>query len=142
MIVDRSGDFLRDLARALDQGLGAAALEGEESAVQSMPTQHTQAIGADSKGQVQAYVASRPGNPPHRRTGQLARSVASARLQPGVWGFGTNLKYGRFLELGTGRMAARPFLRPVLVRDRIRMERAFTRAASRSLARSVTSGRA
>lgn len=133
---------MRDVFRAIDDGLRAASLEGEESAVRSMPAMHTQAIGADSKGQVKRYTASQPGNPPHVRTGELRQSIASGRIQPGTWAFGTNKKYGRYLELGTGRMAPRPFLKPVLVRDRVRLEKEFTRAASRSLARGLTRGRA
>ncbi|KKN45136.1 hypothetical protein LCGC14_0685890 [marine sediment metagenome] len=55
--------------------------------------------------------ASGPGEPPHRRTGTLSRSIthevtaATARV-------GTNIKYGKFLETGTSKMAARPYLRP------------------------------
>jgi hypothetical protein len=32
---------------------------------------------------------------------------------------GTNLKYGRYLELGTRKMKPRPYLRPALERNRI-----------------------
>ncbi len=57
--------------------------------------------------------ASAPGEPPHRDTGRLRASIShevdesakTARV-------GTNVKYGKFLELGTSKMAARPYLRP------------------------------
>jgi hypothetical protein len=53
---------------------------------------------------------SAPGEPPHKQTGELLRSVAfevvgmTARV-------GTNKRYGRWLELGTRKIAARPWLR-------------------------------
>ena len=56
---------------------------------------------------------SAPGDPPHKQKGHLRRSVAKevgdteARV-------GTNLLYGRWLELGTPKMAARPWLRRAL----------------------------
>ena len=140
MIVDRSDDFLRDMVKAIDAGLGAAALVGEDAATASMPGAGANAVGKTRTGR-NVYQPSTPGSPPGVRTNRLRASIASQRLQQGVWGFGTNVKYGRHLELGTRRMAARPFLRPVLVRERVGMERAFSRAASRSMARGVTRGR-
>lgn len=53
---------------------------------------------------------SKPGDPPHKQTGHLRRSVA-AEVEGVVGRVGTNLNYGRWLEFGTARMAARPWLR-------------------------------
>lgn len=59
---------------------------------------------------------SQPGEPPRKQTGRLRASVAyevdpeamSARV-------GTNVKYGKYLELGTKRgIAPRPWLRRAL----------------------------
>lgn len=68
--------------------------------------------------------ASAPGSPPHVRTATLTRSIDQENLRtPG--GFtarvGTNVQYGRFLELGTRTMAARPYLRPALDGNRARI---------------------
>lgn len=66
---------------------------------------------------------SKPGEPPHKQTGNLRRSVTyevdardlTARV-------GTNVTYGRHLELGTSRgLAPRPWLRPALSRIRSRV---------------------
>lgn len=75
--------------------------------------------GRDTKGRfVRVYGAnpSKPGQPPHKQTGHLRRSVTyevdrktlTARV-------GTNVEYGKHLELGTKRgLAPRPWLRPAL----------------------------
>lgn len=59
---------------------------------------------------------SRPGEPPHKQTGQLRRSITqqpvTGKLAQRV---GTNIEYGRWLELGTANMAARPWLRRALI---------------------------
>lgn len=71
---------------------------------------------------------SAPGEPPHRRTGRLRASVAREVVREGsatVGRVGTNVKYGRWLELGTSRMAARPWLRRALVEMRPAIMRLF-----------------
>jgi len=56
--------------------------------------------------------ASSPDDFPHKRTGRLRASIAHEvdreNLEARV---GTNLAYGKFLEIGTRFMAARSFLR-------------------------------
>ena len=55
---------------------------------------------------------SAPGEPPRKQTGHLRRSVTREVL-PGdspIARVGTNVKYGRWLELGTSRMQPRPWL--------------------------------
>lgn len=56
---------------------------------------------------------SSPGDPPHKQTGRLIGSIAS-EVSDFVCRVGTNLPYGRFLELSTTKMAARPWLRRAL----------------------------
>lgn len=48
-----------------------------------------------------------------RGTGALAKSVTARHDASGLGGsVGTDLSYGRYLEFGTRRMAARPWLQP------------------------------
>lgn len=57
--------------------------------------------------------ASKPGEPPHRRTGRLWTSMdprVERRNHIVIYGMG----YGRFLEDGTKHMDARPFLEPTI----------------------------
>lgn len=55
---------------------------------------------------------SRPGEPPHKQTGQLRRSVTReiVTIPHVVARVGTNVKYGKWLELGTARILPRPWL--------------------------------
>lgn len=57
---------------------------------------------------------SKPGDPPHLQKGRLRGSIAWELVSQLVGRVGTNLKYGRALELGTSKMAARPWLRRAL----------------------------
>ncbi len=61
--------------------------------------------------------ASKPGEPPHKRTGVLGRSITH-EVGKGYARVGTNLKYGKPLEVGTSKMAARPYLRPAVYKNR------------------------
>lgn len=63
-----------------------------------------------------AHGPSRPGFPPHADTGRLRQSVVLHPASPDnlVARVGTNLIYGKYLELGTKHVAARPFLRKTL----------------------------
>ena len=80
---------------------------------------------------------SKPGEPPKKVTGDLRKTIRkefdSASMTARV---GTNLPYGRYLEMGTGggrltkasggaRMAPRPWLRPTLVNHQGEIKRRF-----------------
>lgn len=60
---------------------------------------------------------SQPGQAPHRQTGELQAGIFSQythdRFQARI---GTMVKQGRFTELGTSKMAMRPWLRSTLSR--------------------------
>lgn len=55
--------------------------------------------------------ASAPGAYPATDTGRLVSSI-KFRGAEGSWIVGTNVKYGAYLEFGTSRMDARPWLMP------------------------------
>lgn len=60
---------------------------------------------------------SRPGRPPHRRTGFLHGNVKAQRKGRTYWI--SVPQYGTFLEGGTSKMAARPFIRRTIHKDRL-----------------------
>jgi hypothetical protein len=59
--------------------------------------------------------ASAPDSPPHLRTGTLQASVGWNPLPGGGAEMGSGLDYAMWLETGTRRMAARPFLAPTVL---------------------------
>ena len=61
--------------------------------------------------------ASLPGSPPHKRTARLQTSITWVLGEDALGlyaAIGTNVEYGRYLEVGTDRMEARPYLKPAL----------------------------
>jgi hypothetical protein len=76
--------------------------------------------GGKSKSRtVYNFTHSAPGNPPFKQKGTLRQRimwelVALALGTTFIGRVGTNYKVGRYLELGTRRMRARPFLRMAL----------------------------
>lgn len=68
---------------------------------------------------VPAPPASKRGEAPHKLTGRLRASIAQSVDADALKAtIGTNLAYGKFLELGTSKMPARPFLRPAVERNK------------------------
>jgi len=90
--------------------LAAAAIQGaaKRGVSRSQPTRGT---GLRKRG----LDPSRPGEYPKRVTGHLMRNInrtfSASELVARV---GTNVKYGRYLELGTRKMARRPWLSKAL----------------------------
>jgi phage gpG-like protein len=78
-------------------------------------------VGRDRKGRfkgsrITGAVRSQPGEPPRKQTGRLRASVTYEVDEATLSGrVGTNVDYGRYLELGTKRgIAPRPWLRRAL----------------------------
>jgi len=76
------------------------------------------------------YQASSPGEPPAQATGALRQSIKGGTEGAGdnLFGYvGTSLDYGRMLEFGTSRMAARPWLRKSFEESSAKVKSIFTR---------------
>ena len=59
------------------------------------------------------HQASSPGNPPALQTGRLMRSITVTLERIALAAeVGTNVEYAKWLEEGTVKMQARPFLKP------------------------------
>ena len=79
-----------------------------------------------SRKTIYNFTHSAPGNPPYKQQGHLRRSIAWEIVNRGeaiTARVGTNLLYGRYLELGTRRMKARPFLRRALAQHQAAIRR-------------------
>lgn len=110
----------------------SSAVKADISQAGTLRYNPTTKSGRPSKSQKAIYnfTHSAPGNPPFSQTKHLRRSIAWELV--GKVGFkfvgrvGTNLKYGRWLELGTRRMKARPYLRRALSLHRSILARILT----------------
>ena len=71
--------------------------------------------GAGEKLEKVGTYASAPGEPPRVQTGRLKASYTH-EMHPAlpIGRVGTNVHYGKTLEFGSRRVAARPHVRPVL----------------------------
>lgn len=58
------------------------------------------------------HVPSAPGEPPNEDTGTLRRNITVTQVGPLHVRIASNAPYSAFLEYGTSRMAARPFMGP------------------------------
>ncbi len=67
---------------------------------------------------IQNHVASAPDEAPAVLTGQLWNSFRTWRHGRDAWAVGPTAEHGMYLELGTRKMAPRPFLKPALERVR------------------------
>ena len=54
------------------------------------------------------------GTTPNIVTGELKESIEAVKIGKLKWGIGSAIKYVSFLEFGTSKMPAKPFLRPML----------------------------
>ena len=128
-------EFRRRLAAcALTVAGHAKRLVGIEGAARSKKGTSRDAKGRFLKGSGKLkYGAnpSEPGEPPHKQTGTLQRSITWEWAGPLSVRVGTNLKYGRWLELGTKLIAARPWLRRALAEMRGRILALLNKPMSR-----------
>lgn len=65
---------------------------------------------------------SKPGEPPRKREGTLHDNITYEMVGPTTARVGTSLDYGYWLEWGTVKMAARPWLRPGLAANAKRIK--------------------
>ncbi|GAH42260.1 unnamed protein product [marine sediment metagenome] len=93
--------------RRLSRRLEKAAFTMAEHAKGKMRPQPTAGHGAKKRG----LAPSREGEYPKRVRGWLRTNIISKLSADGMSAWvGTNVKYGRYLELGTRKMGRRPWL--------------------------------
>lgn len=95
--IDHSGEFLAALAAERKYILEEWGLHGERRA----------------KEEITKAVYDTPQSPSYQRTGNLRNSITHERAVKRVY-IGTVVEYGPFVECGTSKMRARPFLRPAV----------------------------
>ncbi|MFH1633279.1 MAG: HK97-gp10 family putative phage morphogenesis protein [Chloroflexota bacterium] len=141
-----------DFKTKAKKALVAGGLLIEREAKQSMKPGHGRIYKKGKHGTI-SHQASTPGSPPAVDTGRLRGSVSTnwggsgrgngsvdsqASPQDGIGQpakeqsrfvvvVGTNVEYGKFLELGTRHIRARPWLRPALEKMKSHIMREFSR---------------
>jgi hypothetical protein len=93
--------------------------ESKEMIQKSSPTGRTY-----RRGKTVTHRASAPGEPPSTDTGRLVSSIRPAfygEFSAEVGALQNIAKYGGYLETGTSRMGARPWLKPTLENNSSRL---------------------
>uniref|UniRef100_A0A6M3IUY4 Putative tail protein n=1 Tax=viral metagenome TaxID=1070528 RepID=A0A6M3IUY4_9ZZZZ len=105
------------MLRALEQELVIGANELRNRIINSMDTTPKTGRTYPRWGGKKFHIASSPGNPPAVDTGNLKQSIIMDARLPGEVEVGSTITeppYPAYLEEGTSRMAARPWLEPAL----------------------------
>ena len=104
------------------QEINAAAISRGDRALNVMRNCAFEVLGHDGSGRVykNGYVASAPGQPPAPDSGSLRRNWNQQKLIGGNGGgvrihlrLRSQMFYAPFLDLGTRKMAPRPFTKPI-----------------------------
>jgi phage gpG-like protein len=113
-------EFNEELEQSLAKNIEAAAIYFKEKvkrAIGVTGNPYRYAIGAKGPW-YRNENPSAPGYPPHKMLGDLQRSIAHEMSEDKQTAFvGTNLEYGYYLEVGTRKMEARPYLRSTLEKE-------------------------
>ena len=101
----------------------------------TMNTAKTSIQQHQSKGRTYGkHTASVAGNPPNSDTGFLASNIFMVLDADKLGGaVESRADYSGFLEFGTSKMGARPYLQPALEENRPKLKRMFARLRSRSV---------
>lgn len=114
-----SEQLRRNLARLAGSQRRQAQRDGLEAGIRVVETHVKVALQTPGSGEVYtrggiSHRASAPGQPPAIDTGTLINSIEVGEVTPMQAILGVGAEYGEYLEFGTSRMEARPFLRPAM----------------------------
>lgn len=84
-----------------------------------------------AKEEVTRKVYDTPPSPTYVRTGRLRNSIANEHDDTSVY-VGTNVEYAPYVELGTSKMKARPFIGPAISEHISEYEEIFRRILKNS----------
>lgn len=77
------------------------------------------------------HVPSKPGEPPNRDTGDLDRNIETVQVAPLRVEVSSNSAHAVHLEVGTSKMAARPYMQPAARRNKDEVTKLVRDAVSR-----------
>lgn len=109
----RLEQIIRESPDAIDDAVGTMALDGQRMVQQSFNASR----GRRYKRGTVIHIASLPGYPPNVDTGKLMNAIAVRKPGESQRIIHTgDTEYAAWLEFGTSKMAARPFMRPMAKR--------------------------
>lgn len=107
--------LIQQAPAVVDQIMKATAYRVQATSQQSM--QGTKSGRTYRRGRNRLHRASAPGQAPAIDTGMLVNAHAVRQVGPMRYRIEVSTEYALPLEFGTGRMAARPFLRPAVEKE-------------------------
>ena len=122
--------------RAIKDGVKATAFEVRNTAIKSIQElskgELVQRQRQSGRGTYE-HQASRVGDPPNTDTGTLVRSIAAEQDKTDEFSYvvGSSLDYASFLEFGTSKMEARPWLEPALDANKSNLSKNIIKAIKR-----------
>ncbi len=119
MSVRGSEQLRRNLARLAGAERRRAQQDGLEAGIRVVETHVKVNLSQQGSGEIYRrgnveHQASAPGEPPAVDTGNLRSSVMVDDVTPTQATLGVHSDYGEYLEFGTSRMEARPYVRPAI----------------------------
>ena len=115
--IRKLGDSFSD---AVNNGVFLAANEIRTYAIKSIQEQSPGKSVKRSRqgGGTYPHVAASPGQAPNTDTGKLVASIAVEKKAESTYFVGSGLSYAKYLEFGTSKMLARPWLQPAIRANR------------------------
>ena len=119
------------MMQAIDAGVFITAQDVRTDAIKSIQSQSTGRVVQRSRqgGGTYTHVASNEGQAPNTDTGKLVASIAVEKQKEADYLVGSNLEYASFLEFGTSKTGARPWLEPAMRKNIGELNKNISKAA-------------
>ena len=122
---------LRRLAASLEAEVAVAIGQGAR-----LVDDRAKALIMEGSQSGAGHVASRPGEPPNNNLGDLIRGIRHEQPEPTRAVVVSQSQAALSLEVGTSRMASRPYMGPAATMEAPAITKLLTRAVSRAAAKS------
>tara|TARA_R110000803_G_scaffold210130_1_gene281149 strand:+ start:146 stop:595 length:450 start_codon:yes stop_codon:yes gene_type:complete len=121
----------RKMGSAIDGGVFVTAQGVRTDAIKSIQNQSTGRSVQRSRqgGGTYTHVASNVGQAPNTDTGKLVASIAVEKESDANYLVGSNLDYAAWLEFGTSKTGARPWLEPAMRKNIVELTANINKAA-------------
>lgn len=130
--INKSRILLGKYERQVKNIIEAGANDVRNTAVQSIQQHGSAGVTYTKYNPKRTHTASAPGSPPNSDTGYLANNIYVEIATDGLAAdVESRADYSEYLEFGTSKMQARPFMQPALEENRPKIRARFARLKSR-----------